>query len=28
VLDFAADLNAHGGDPAAVRHVCRDMSAA
>ncbi|WP_197284820.1 transposase, partial [Piscinibacter sakaiensis] len=28
VLDFAADLKAHGGDPAAVRHVCMDMSAA
>lgn len=28
VLDFAADLAAHGGDPAAVRHVCIDMSAA
>lgn len=28
VLDFAADLEAHGGDPADVRHVCIDMSAA
>ena len=28
VLDFAADLQAHGGDPADVRHVCIDMSAA
>jgi transposase len=28
VLDFAEDLKAHGGDPAAVRHVCQDMSAA
>ena len=28
VLDFAADLKAHGGDPADVRHVCMDMSAA
>ena len=28
VPDFAADLKAHGGDPAAVRHVCLDMSAA
>jgi transposase len=28
VLDFAADLKAHGGDPAHVRHVCQDMSAA
>lgn len=28
VLDFVADLQAHGGDPAAVRHVCMDMSAA
>ena len=28
VLDFAADLKAHGGDPAEVRHVCMDMSAA
>jgi len=28
VLDFAADLKAHGGDPAGVRHVCMDMSAA
>lgn len=27
VLDFAQDLKAHGGDPAAVRYVCRDMSA-
>jgi transposase len=28
VLDFAADLRAHGGDPDQVRHVCMDMSAA
>jgi len=28
VLDFAADLKAHSGDPAEVRHVCMDMSAA
>jgi transposase len=28
VLDFAADLKAHGGDPIEVRHVCMDMSAA
>ena len=28
VLDFAVDLQAHGGDPAQVRHVCQDMSAA
>lgn len=28
VLDFAADLKAHGGDPAEVEHVCMDMSAA
>ncbi len=28
VVDFAADLAAHGGDPAAVNHVCMDMSAA
>jgi len=28
VLDFAADLKAHGGDPEQVRHVCQDMSAA
>jgi transposase len=28
VLDFADDLKAHGGDPAEVRHVCMDMSAA
>jgi transposase len=28
VLEFAADLRAHGGNPAHVRHVCRDMSAA
>jgi transposase len=28
VVEFAADLQAHGGDPAAVRHVCMDMSAA
>jgi hypothetical protein len=24
VVDFAADLKAHGGDPAEVRHVCMD----
>jgi transposase len=28
VVDFAADLKAHGGDPAQVLHVCQDMSAA
>jgi transposase len=28
VIDFAADLQAHGGDPAQVQHVCQDMSAA
>ena len=28
VVDFAADLKAHGGDPAAVSHACMDMSAA
>ena len=28
VVDFAADLKAHGGDPQAVLHVCQDMSAA
>jgi transposase len=28
VVDFAADLKAHGGEPAEVRHVCMDMSAA
>lgn len=28
VVDFAADLAAHGGDPSAVSHVCMDMSAA
>ena len=28
VLDFAADLKAHGGSPEAVQHVCQDMSAA
>ena len=28
VVDFAADLSAHGGDPAQVQHVCQDMSAA
>ena len=28
MLDVAADLKAHGGDPAEVRHVCMDMSAA
>lgn len=28
VVEFAADLKVHGGDPAEVRHVCMDMSAA
>ena len=28
VLEFAVDLKVHGGDPAEVRHVCMDMSAA
>jgi len=28
VVDFAADLQAHGGEPAQVHHVCQDMSAA
>jgi transposase len=28
VLEFVADLKAHGGEPAQVRHVCMDMSAA
>ena len=28
MVDFAADLKARGGDPAEVRHVCMDMSAA
>ena len=28
VVDFVADLEAHGGDPGEVRHVCMDMSAA
>lgn len=28
VLGFVQDLKAHGGDPAQVRHVCMDMSAA
>ena len=28
VLEFAADLKAHGGDPAEVQHVGMDMSAA
>ena len=28
VVDFAADLKAHGGDPERVRHVCQDMSPA
>lgn len=28
VIDFAADLVAHGGDPAKIEHVCQDMSAA
>lgn len=28
VHSFAAELKAHGGDPASVKHVCQDMSAA
>jgi transposase len=28
VVDFADDLKAHGGDPAQIKHVCQDMSAA
>ena len=28
VVDFADDLTAHGGDPAQIKHVCQDMSAA
>jgi len=28
VVDFCADLKAHGGDPDQVKHVCQDMSAA
>ena len=28
VVDFAADLKAHGGEPEQVLHVCQDMSAA
>jgi transposase len=28
VQDFAQDLKAHGGDPAQIKHVCQDMSAA
>ena len=28
VVDFAADLKAHGGDPEQIKHVCQDMSAA
>ncbi len=28
MLDFVSDLKAHGGDPAEVKHVCMDMSAA
>ena len=28
VMDFAADLKAHAGDPAQIEHVCQDMSAA
>lgn len=28
VVDFTADLKAHGGDPDQVRHACKDMSAA
>ena len=27
MVDFAADLKAHGGNPAQVRHVCQDTSA-
>jgi transposase len=28
VVDFCADLKAHGGEPAQIKHVCQDMSAA
>lgn len=28
VVDFAADLQAHGGKPEQIEHVCQDMSAA
>ncbi len=28
VVDFAADLEAHGGKPEQIQHVCQDMSAA
>lgn len=28
VVNFAADLEAHGGKPEQIRHVCQDMSAA
>ena len=28
VVDFAADLKAHGGDPEQIKDVCQDMSAA
>ena len=28
VLEFVADLKAHGGDPVKIAHVCMDMSAA
>jgi transposase len=28
VIDFKADLIAHGGDPGDIKHVCMDMSAA
>lgn len=28
VVDFAADLKAHGGEPERIEHVCQDMSAA
>jgi len=28
VVDFAADLKAHGGKPEQIKHVCQDMSAA
>ena len=28
VLDFASELKAHDGEPAQIKHVCQDMSAA
>ena len=28
MVDFAAQLKAHAGDPAQIEHVCLDMSAA